>query len=195
MKVLEAIRNKKDIVIFDVDDTLVVTRSMIKVSNPTTGFSTELTPQEFNTFKSRKNDKFDFSDFRNLDILKGGKIIEWVFNILKRSIKKGKPVGIITARDDAKLIQQFLAHNGININPNYIFAINDTALGFKGSTAEKKKAAFMKFVKMGYTNFEFFDDDKENIKLANSLNKELPDVKMKATLIKQKWIPRFDDFS
>ena len=44
MKVLEAIRNKKDIVIFDVDDTLVVTRSMIKVSNPATGFSTELTP-------------------------------------------------------------------------------------------------------------------------------------------------------
>jgi hypothetical protein len=87
-----------------------------------------------------------------------------------------------------------LAHNEININPNYIFAINDTSLGFKGSTAEKKKAAFMKFVKMGFTDFEFFDDDRENIKLANSLNKELPNVKMKATLIKQKWIPRFDDF-
>jgi len=53
----------------------------------------------------------------------------------------------------------------------------------------------MKFVKMGFTNFEFFDDDKHNIKLANSLNKELPNIKMKATLIKKKWIPRFDDFN
>ena len=195
MKVLEAIKNKKDIVIFDVDDTLVVTKSKIKVCNPTTGFCTELTPQEFNTFKTRKNDEFDFSDFRNLDILKGGKIIEWVFDILKRSLKKGKPVGIITARDDSKLIQQFLAHNGININPNWIFAINDISLGLKGSTAEKKKAAFKKFVDMGFVNFEFFDDDKDNIKLANSLNRELPNIKMKATLIKQKWIPRFDDFN
>ena len=38
------------ITIFDVDDTLVVTKSKIKVHNPKTGFSAELTPQEFNTF-------------------------------------------------------------------------------------------------------------------------------------------------
>ena len=30
-------------------------------------------------------------------------------------------------------------HNGININPNFIFAINDTALGLTGSTARKEK--------------------------------------------------------
>ena len=48
MRLFEA--NKRNaITIFDVDDTLVVTRSKIKVHNPKTGFSTELTPQEFNT--------------------------------------------------------------------------------------------------------------------------------------------------
>jgi hypothetical protein len=82
--------NKRNaITIFDVDDTLVVTRSKIKVHNPKTGFSTELTPQEFNTFRKIPNDKMDFSDFQSLDILKGGKIIEWVFSILKRTIQKG----------------------------------------------------------------------------------------------------------
>ena len=193
MRLFEA--NKRNaITIFDVDDTLVVTRSMIKVHNPKTGFSTELTPQEFNTFKKRPNDKMDFSDFQSLDILKGGKIIEWVFSILKRTIQKGKAVGIITARDDAKLIQQFLAHNGININPQYIFAINDTSLGFKGSIPERKKQAFRKFIEMGFNDFTFFDDDEENIKLAKSLNKE-SGIKMKAKLIKSKWIPKFNDFS
>src|SRR6056300_405787 len=195
MKLYEGYMNNKDITIFDVDDTLVVTKSKIKVHNPKTGFSTELTPQEFNTFQQRPNDKMDFSDFQNPNILKGGMIIEWVFNILKRTIAKGKPVGIITARDSADLIYDFLSHHGININPDYIFAINDPNLGFTGSTAQKKKEAFMKFVQMGFRNFQFFDDDRENIKIANSLNKELPEVKMKATLIKQKWIPNFDDFS
>ena len=93
-----------------------------------------------------------------------------------------------------KLIQQFLAHNGININPQYIFAINDTSLGFKGSTAERKKQAFRKFIDMGFNDFTFFDDDEENIKLAKSLNKE-SGIKMKAKLIKSKWIPKFNDFS
>jgi len=195
MELFEVYSKGKDITVFDVDDTLVVTKSKIKVFNPKTGYEIELTPQEFNTFKTKPHDKFDFSDFRDLEILKGGKIIEWVFNILKRTIAKGKAVGIITARDDAKLIYDFLSHNGVKINPDYIFAINDPSLGFTGSTAQKKKEAFMKFVQMGFRNFQFFDDDRENIKIANSLNKELPEVKMKATLIKQKWIPNFDDFS
>ena len=103
-------------------------------------------------------------------------------------------MGIITARDDSKLIYDFLMHNGVDVNPDFIFAINDPSLGFTGSTAQKKKDAFMKFVQMGFRNFKFFDDDKENIKIANSLNKELPEVRMKATLIKQKWIPSFSDF-
>jgi hypothetical protein len=184
----------KDITVFDVDDTLIITKSKIKVFNPTTGFSIDLTPQEFNTFKIKPHDKFNFNDFRDLEILKAGKIIDWVFNILKRTIAKGKAVGIITARDNSKLIYDFLLYNGVNINPDFIFAINDPSLGFTGSTAQKKKEAFMKFVKMGFRNFKFFDDDKENIKIANSLNKDLRGVKMKATLIKQKWIPNFSDF-
>ena len=126
--------------------------------------------------------------------LKAGKIIDWVFRILKRTIAKGTAVGIITARDDSKLIYDFLMHNGVDVNPDFIFAINDPSLGFTGSTAQKKKDAFMKFVQMGFRNFQFFDDDKENIRIANSLNKDLPEVKMKATLIKQKWIPNFSDF-
>tara|TARA_Y100001972_G_C7583965_1_gene292859 strand:- start:245 stop:826 length:582 start_codon:yes stop_codon:yes gene_type:complete len=185
---------RRPITIFDVDDTLVVTRSKIKVHNPKTGFSAELTPQQFNTFRKIPNDKMDFSDFQSLDILKAGKIIEWVFSILRRTIQKGKPVGIITARDDAKLIQQFLAHHGININPQYIFAINDPSLGFKGSTAEMKKDAFRKFIEMGFNDFTFFDDDEENIKIAKSLSKE-PGIKMRAKLIKSKWIPKFSDFN
>jgi len=195
MKLYEGYNNNKSITIFDVDDTLVVTKSKIKVHNPKTGFSTELTPQEFNTFQKRPNDNMDFSDFQNPNILKGGLIIEWVFEILKRTIAKGQPVGIITARDNADLIYDFLSHHGVRIDPQYIFAINDPSLGFTGSTAEKKKEAFMKFISMGFRNFKFFDDDKENVNIAKKLARENKNIRMDATLVKQKWMPKFNDFN
>lgn len=194
MKLYENNRGKA-INIFDIDDSLVVTNSKIRVTNPKTGFSTELTPQEFNTFERRPHDEMDFSDFRNVEILKAGLVIEWVFNILKRTINKGKPVGIITARDSGDLIREFLSHHGININPNYIFAVNDNSLGFSGDIASRKKQAFEKFIEMGFTDFKFFDDDEKNIKLAKSITKDYPQVKMIATLIKKKWIPKFNDYS
>jgi len=186
---------KSSITIFDVDDTLVITKSKIKVINPKTGYSSELTPQEFNTFKKRRGDEMDFSDFRNVDILKAGKIIEWVFNILKRTIIKGKPVGIITARDNSDLIIDFLAHNDIKINPSYIYAVNDPSLGFTGTTAQKKLLAFKKFYEMGFTNFSFYDDDEDNIAIAKEFAKDNSDVVMNANLIKKKWIPQFEAFN
>mgnify|MGYP003114799143 FL=1 len=181
--------------IFDVDDTLVVTKSKIKVYDTKTRKWFSLTPQDFNHYKTEPHHKLDYSDFRDLEILKAGKTIDWVFEILRRAVKKGTPVGVITARDDKDIICEFLSHNDVHINCNYIYAINDPDLGFTGSTAEKKKQAFERFVNMGFTNFEFYDDDAENIRLANQLAKEDPTIKMKAKLIKQKWIPRFDDFS
>lgn len=189
-----AIKNKyrNSITIFDIDDTIVVTKSKIKVSNPKTGFFTELTPQEFNTFEGRDSDKMDFSDFRNAEILKGGKIIEWVFKILKRTLQKGKPVGIITARDNSKLIREFLLYHNIRISPDFIFAVNDPNLGFSGTVAEKKNQAFERFIDMGFTDFKFFDDDTKNIKIAKSIPSKYPKVKMKPVLIKQKWIPTLE---
>jgi len=185
----------KAINIFDVDDTLVVTRSKIRVFDHKTRKVIELTPKEFNHYKEDPNHFLDFSDFQDAEILKAGKIIDWVFDILRRTISRGKPVGIITARDDADVVHDFLSHNGININPKYIFAINDPAQNFQGTTAEKKKEAFMKFIEMGFTNFQFFDDDAENIKIADSIAKEDPNIKMRTKLIKQKWIPKFNAFT
>lgn len=194
MRLYEAFKNDKHITVFDLDDTLIVTKSKIRVSNPKTGFSAELTPQQFNEFERREHDEMDFSDFKNLEILKAGLIIEWVFSILKRTLSKGNPVGIITARDDAKLIYNFFTYHGVHINPSYIFAINDPTADFTGKIAERKKQAFIKLMELGFKRFTFFDDDKENIKIAKSLTKEFPEVTMNATLIKKKWIPRFNDW-
>lgn len=177
--------------IFDVDDTLVVTDSKIKVTDNKSGKVYELTPKEFNEYQSKPHHELDFSDFSNLDILKAGKIVDWVFDILKSTMEKGKRVGIITARGDAQLIYDFLIHNGVDVNPKYIFAINDPIQKFKAKNiATRKQEAFQRLIDMGFNDFTFFDDDQENIKLAQELDKTNPEIKMKTRLIKQKWIPR-----
>ena len=177
--------------LFDVDDTLVVTKSKIKVTDHKTGKAYELSPKEFNEYENSPNHELDFSDFQNAKILKAGKIIDWVFNILKATMKKGKRVGIVTARDNSKLIYDFLIHHGVDVNPKYIFAINDPKQGFTGNTiALRKKEAFQRFIEMGFNDITFFDDDKENIKLAKELDKETPELKLKTKWIENKWIPK-----
>ena len=177
----------ESITVFDVDDTLVVTKSKIKVIDDISGEEFSLTPAEFNEFEKQSHHSMDFSDFKNLDILKAGKIIDKIFKILQETMDAGRRVGIITARDDRNLIYQFLLHHGVVVNPQYIFAINDPSLGFEGTVAEKKKAAFMEFVKMGFRDFIFYDDDKENIRIANELDKEIEGIRIKSKQVKPTW--------
>lgn len=175
------------ITVFDVDDTLVVTKSLIKVTDTKTGEKFELTPAQFNEFEKQHHHQMDFSDFTNLDILKAGEIIEHIFDVLKDTMAKGRRVGIITARDNKDLIFQFLMHHGVIVNPRYIFAINDPSLGFQGTVAQKKKEAFLELIRMGFKDFIFYDDDVENIKIANSISKEIQGVKIKTKHVKPTW--------
>ncbi len=177
----------QSITIFDVDDTLIVTKSLIRVTDTQTRESFELTPAEFNEFERSEKHEMDFSDFKNLEILKAGRIIDKIFKILKETMKRGRRVGIITARDDKNLIYQFLLHNGVVVNPQYIFAINDPSLGFKGTVAEKKKEAFVEFLRMGFRDFIFYDDDRENLRLAQELDKQIEGIRIKTKLVKPTW--------
>jgi len=180
-----------EINVFDLDDTLVLSSAKIKVHDTKTGENFELTPQEFNDYNSKPHHKHDFSDFSSLEVLKAGKLIDWVVDILRQTLKKKKAVGIITARSDQQLIKDFLLHHDININKDFIFAINDPRHGFSGSIPERKKQAFQRLIDLGFNDFKFFDDSKENIDFAKQLAKENRNIKMETKHIKQKWIPKF----
>jgi len=176
-------RRGSSITIFDIDDSLVITSAKIKVHDPVSGKNYELTPKEFNEYKADPNHVLDFSDFKNPDILKAGRIIDWVMNILQKTMQIERAVGVITARDNKNLITDFLKHNGVDINPAFIFAVNDPASGFNGSIAKRKQQAFERFIDMGFRNFKFYDDDVENLKLAKELEYRYP-IEMKARRVK-----------
>lgn len=176
--------------IFDIDDSLVVTSSKIKVYNPSTGKEHSLTPEEYNNYEAKPNDKLDFSDFDNMEILKNGKIIEWVLNILKKTMSKGKAVGIITARSAGKeKLGDFFKSLGIKIHPDLIFSVNDPSAHYTGNNAERKQQAFEELIEMGYKDFKFFDDDIKNLKYAKKLEDKYTDIKMTIRHIQPKWRP------
>lgn len=167
------------IIVFDLDDTLVITDAKIKVCDKKTGECHELTPEDFNEYESSPNHELDFSDFKSLEIMKAGKMIDYYLKIFKEAYKMKLAVGIVTARDDREMIYKWLReHVGYHIDKDLIFAVNDPVHKFKGSISDKKKAAFNELIEMGYNDFQFFDDDDANLKLVKSLEKEHDGIKI-----------------
>lgn len=162
------------ILIFDVDDTLVITPAKIVVTDAKTKESFSLTPEEFNEYEKGIDHCINFDQFRCIEIMKAGRLIDKYFDILKENYKKGIAIGIITARDDRNMIYEwFRYHLGFHIDIELIWAVNDPLHGLTGNIQERKRQAMHYFITLGYTDITFFDDDLNNIKLINQLGIEL----------------------
>jgi FMN phosphatase YigB (HAD superfamily) len=165
------------IVVFDLDDTLVITDAKIKVCDRTNGECFSLTPEEFNDYERKPSHDVDFDDFKSLEIMKAGKLIEYYLKIFKEAYKLKLAVGIVTARDDREMIYKWLKeHIGFRIDKDLIFAVNDPVHRYKGSVSDRKKAAFRELIDMGYKDMQFYDDDTANLVLVKSLENEYEDV-------------------
>lgn len=162
------------IMVFDLDDTLVITQAKIRVCDKLTGKCFELTPEEFNEYEKDPNHVLDFSDFKSLEVMKAGKLISYYLKILASAYKAGRAIGIVTARDDREMIYRWMReHVGFRIDKDLIFAVNDPVHRFKGSISERKKQAFIELYNLGFHSFQFFDDDQNNLDLVKSLENEM----------------------
>lgn len=173
------------ILIFDIDDTLTISSAKIIVTDSKTGKTFELTPEEFNDYERNPKHLVNFDQFRSLEIMKAGKLIDKYFSVLKKNYKKGIAIGVITARDDQAMIYEWLRyHVGFHIDKKLIWAVNDPVHGLSGSIQKRKQDAMKWFIEQGYTDITFFDDDRNNIKLIKQLEKELG-VNLKTHLAKK----------
>jgi len=169
--------HKSKIVVFDLDDTLVITDAKIKVCDKISGECFALTPEEFNEYERQPHHDLDFNDFKSLEIMKAGRLIEYYLKIFKEAYKMRLAVGIVTARDDREMIYQWLKdHVGFRIDKDLIFAVNDPVHDYKGNISDRKKSAFKDLINMGYTDLQFYDDDTANLKLVKSLETEYDNV-------------------
>ena len=171
--------SETSIMVFDIDDTILISDAKIKVTNIATGDVHEITPEEYNEFQAQAHHELDFSDFGDIEIMRAGQLIHYYLKILADAYKMKRAVGIVTARGDRDMIYDWMKHHvGFHIAKDLIYAINDPVHKLKGSIAQKKQQAFREYIEMGYKNIQFFDDDDANLKLVQELKDEYPDINL-----------------
>ena len=177
----------KGLTIFDIDETMFKTKAKVKVvKNGETIKS--LTNQEFNKYKLKSGEKFDFGEFRSAEVFYKtstpiGKMIGKVKAILRNATKRGSRVIIVTARpnfDNRDLFLKTFREQGIDIDKIYVERAGN--LG-SGPAADNKKVIFKKYLDQNiYARMRLFDDDMKNLKMFLGLKKEYPDVNFEAFL-------------
>lgn len=152
--------------VFDFDDTIVKTGSMIYVTSQD-GEKFTLTPGEYAIYEPMPGDEFDYSDFSKLI---DPREIVWTVKILRNILRMGGEAVILTARAAQAPVYQFLEETGLP--PIEVIAL--------ASSDPMKKAAYIekRILEDGVDFVEFFDDSPKNVAAVKSLESKYPTVKI-----------------
>lgn len=178
----------KGLTIFDIDDTMFVSKARVIVKNKNNTTEKPLTPQEFNNYKLGKDEYFDYGEFRSSKIFYQtatpiARMVAKAKAIIKNATAKGSKVIVVTARSDMDdkdlFIKTFEAH-GIPMKNVYI----ERAGNMSGkNSAANKSIIFRKYLKTDeYARVRLFDDHKENLDALLDLKREFPNIEMFAYL-------------
>ena len=149
---------KKGISVFDMDDTLAITKEEVLVSMPD-GTLRRLSPAQFAAQAQTLQEQgaeFDFSQFEDVKGAKKGPLADLA---LKRQGKFGSgDIYVLTARPQisAQGIKTFLDGIGLNIPIENIIGLEDGSPQAKADWVLAKTA-------QGYNDFYFADDSKMNV--------------------------------
>ena len=195
------------ITVFDFDDTLFKTKANIYIRDSLTNiildkFTTSQIVENNKLFNYYVNNScsIDFSELGDnkkltKKFLLSAKKIDKYCNKLINLYNSGKKVAILTSRStDPKLIQDTLQyHLNIHIPLDYIISVNNSKCYLKIKNNHKifknknrKKEGLYYFIKKGYKNIVYYDDDYKNIKIAEELENDLLKLKKKIIIKKYK---------
>lgn len=170
--ILEA--QAKKLRVFDMDDTLLTTSSMVIVRDQSGKEIKKITPAEYAVYDPQPGETMDYSDFSTL---KDPSPIENAMQSFKRIYNSGlgehRKLAILTARasDVQSDIKTFLKKLGLNPNNIQIVTLGD-------SDPLKKKQWIEGEIKQGYNDIAFFDDSGKNRKAVEELKKEHPEINL-----------------
>jgi hypothetical protein len=173
---------KNGITFFDIDETLYHTFAKIKVIKDGKVVR-ELDNQEFNTYKLKPGESYNFDEFKDAKLFTKTSIpIKKTINRVKKMLSsistKGKHSKIVflTAREDFDDKRTFLKRfkmDGIDIDKIYIERAGNMKTG---TIAERKKKIIMKYLESGkYLKVRMVDDDMTNLRIFLSIKDEIPE--------------------
>ena len=183
MALLPSTQNKQNesitLNVFDMDETLLHTKAMIHVVNNKKNTVKSLTNQQFNTYKLRPGEAYDFSEFGSVKLLKTTSepirpIIAKAKAILKNMHPQSKII-IMTAR------ASFLNDEGGNqavlkfFQQKYQIKFDNilTTGDIRGKTpSEAKLHAFKELLRKqpSIKKIRFFDDSEQNVRKFLKMN-------------------------
>lgn len=155
-------KKSEKIVLFDLDDTLIKSKAKIYVLNDQNEVIRKLTPAQYNYYRLKDGQHFNYDEFDNEEILNNSKFMK-LWNTLKDFYNAGINVGIVTAREDKEMLIRFFLRNGVDINRYLVFAIGGQECKFKGRIQDRKRQVIEHLSARGYKNFLFYDDNKDNL--------------------------------
>lgn len=174
--------------IFDIDETLFHTKAMIKVVKDGKVIR-ELDNQQFNTYKLKAGEEFDFGQFRSAKIFRETstpitKMINKAKAIVKAKNNAASRAIIVTARadfDDKKMFLQTFRDHGLPIDQMHVERSGNLGIS---SPAEAKKVVFRKYLNTkNYTKTRLYDDAMSNLKAFLELQSEYPNIKFEAWFV------------
>lgn len=161
------------ILLFDVDDTLLKSNAKISVIKDGETIK-KLTPTEYNYYKLKAGEEFNYSEFRSYEALLESTFLPF-WKTLKREYNKGTHIGILTARENGDMFKKFFLTHGIDIKDELIFTTGDP--DYSGSVEQRKTQAIERLINVGYKTFVFFDDSEANLKKVKEMEKKY-DIKV-----------------
>lgn len=176
-----------DLVIFDIDDTLLHTTAKIKVVKAGQAVK-ELTNQEFNHYDLQPGEEFDFGEFRNAEKFnQESKPIKPMIAKLKTIIKQAGNAKVImlTARadfDNKDLFLDTFAKHGIDMSNIHVHRAGN--LPGNDIPAQKKAIWVRKYLNTGkYAHVRLYDDSMSNLQVFKELQTEYPTVDFRAIYV------------
>lgn len=171
--IVEATKVKK-LRVFDMDDTLLTTSSMVIVKNKEGKEIKKITPAQYAVYEPQPNEVMDYSEFKTL---KDPTPIDTAMRSFKRIYNSGlgehRKLAILTARaEPAKPeIKLFLQEMGLDPNSIEIITLGN-------SDPNKKKEWIESQIKAGYNDIAFFDDSGKNREAVSQLQNEYPEINL-----------------
>ena len=175
--------------VWDIDETLFQTKALVHVVKDGKRIKS-LSNREFNTYKLRKGETFDFTEFKNAQLFNTTSIP------IKRAIDKAaktlqaysrlpnSKVIVLTARSDFDDPHTFLntfEKHGLNMKNIHVHRAGNLGL----PSALAKKIYIKQYLDTGrFKEVSLFDDDPRNLEVFLTLRKEYPKVKFIAYLAK-----------
>jgi len=184
MRAREFSRSKKDLIIFDIDDTLLHTTAKIRVVKDGETVR-ELTNQQFNQYELQPGEEFDFGEFRSAEKFnQESRPIEPMIRKLKTILAHGanSEVIMLTARSDFDNRDLFLkTFTDLGIDMSRVHVHRAGNLPGDAIPAEKKAVYVRKYADTGlYDHIRLYDDSMSNLRVFKDLKTEYPDIDFRA---------------